>query len=168
MTDQTVEDLQLSCADTAGRTTAALNQCTDLIKHFEGKADKSKRSFGVLRYSTIVLTVGVATMAAVPPVPRWLIAILSAIAALCAALITALRPQEVWLQSRSTQQQLQAERFLFLQGARDYSQPAGDDRVKLFAERITEIWSAGHARWEQGRQQAATQPVEVVGKSSTA
>jgi hypothetical protein len=157
MTTPAIERLEL-CPNVAERISEALKQCQELIDHFDAKANSSKRSFERLRYATIVLTIGIATIAAVPPVPRWLVAIFSGIAALCTALITATRPQELWLQSRSTQQQLTAERFVFLQRAGDYSDADEDRGVRLFAKRIIDIWSAGHQRWEQGRHQIANQP----------
>lgn len=134
-------------------------RCDELIKHFQQRADRSKRLFDRLRYSTIVLTVAVASIAAVDEVPRWAVAVISGAAALCTALLTATRPQEIWLQSRGTQQRLTAERFLFRQCAGSYAVNDADARVRLFAEQVMLIWSAGHERWEQGRQDTANQPL---------
>ncbi len=146
----------------AERSADAVKQCDGLIGHFKKRADRSKRLFESLRYATIVLTVAVASIAAVEPVPRWVVAVVSSAAALCTALLTATRPQEIWLQSRNTQQLLTAEQFLFSQCAGSYAAADEDKRVQLFSVRIMEIWNAGHTRWEQGRKDAASQP--VVGK----
>ena len=53
------ERLQSSGADTGERIAEALKQCKELTDHFARKANASKRSFALLRYSTIVLTVGI-------------------------------------------------------------------------------------------------------------
>jgi hypothetical protein len=163
MATPAVEHNRTPTRDTAERTAEALKQCQELIDHFNSKAIRTKHWFNGLRYITIVLTVGIATVAAVPQVPRWLIAIFSGGAALCAALISATRPQEMWLQSRTTEQQLVAERFLFLQSAGHYSDLDEDSRVKMFAKRIIDIWCAGHERWEQARQTVVSQPIRVEG-----
>ena len=140
------------------RRVKALAECARLVEHFNTRASRSKRRFEWLRYSALALTVSVATMAALERVPRWAVAIVSGVAALCTALLTASRPQEVWLLSRSTAQQLTAERFLFEQGAGDYTIENEAGRVRLFADRMIAVWNAGHTRWEQSRQDATNQP----------
>ena len=141
------------------RSAEAVAQCDELIEHFNQRADRSKWLYDRLRYSTIVLTVAVASIAAVDQVPRWAVAVVSGAAALCTALLTATRPQEIWLQSRGTQQRLTAERFLFRQCAGPYAVDDADARVRLFAEQVMVIWNAGHTRWEHGRHDAANQPL---------
>jgi hypothetical protein len=143
----------------AEKRAQALAECARLVEHFNRHAKRNKRTFQWLRYSALVLTVAVATMAALESVPRWGVAIVSGIAALCTALLTASRPQEVWLQSRGTSQRLTAERFLFEQGVGDYATDDENARVRIFADRVITVWAAGHARWEQSRQEAANQPV---------
>lgn len=147
---------ELTLADKRVQT---LEQCEQLMEHFNMRANRSKRTFERLRYMALTLTVAVATMASLEGVPRWTVAVASGAAALCTALLTAARPQEVWLQSRGTQQQLTAERFLFKQAAGDYA--TGDEvaRVRLFAERIVAVWITGHTQWEQGRKEVASQPL---------
>ncbi len=137
----------------------ALAECARLIDHFETRARRGKRRFEWLRSATLVLTVALTTLAALERVPRLIVAIVSGVTALLAATLTASRPQELWLVSRGMQQQLTAERFLFEQGAGDYADRDEAARVRLFADRVVELWNAGHARWEQGRSKAADQPL---------
>lgn len=141
------------------RRAETMKQCDQLIQHFKVRAHNNKRMFEWLRYSALGLTVAVATMAALEVVPRWAVAMVSGAAALCTALLTASRPQEVWLQSRGTQQQLTAERFLFEQAAGDYTTNDDVARVRLFADRIIGVWAAGHTLWEHRRKDAASQPL---------
>jgi hypothetical protein len=44
---------------------------------------------------------------------------------------------------------LNTERFLFLQGAGIYSEPEESDSVKLFSNRLMDIWAGGHEQWER-------------------
>jgi hypothetical protein len=139
------------------RRKQAVDQCQNLITHFRVRADRNKRLFQWLRNLSVILTVTVSSIAAVEGVPRWIVAVVSGMAALCTALLAATRPQEIWLQSRGTQQQLTAELFLFQQCAGDYSVSNDDERVRLLAKRITDVWSAGHQRWERSRGEIAKQ-----------
>jgi hypothetical protein len=134
-------------------------KCEQLRKHFNAVADDSKRLFKRLQYPAVVLSVAVASIAAVEAVPRWVVAAIGGLAALCAGLLTAIRPHEVWLQSRRTEQQLITEQFLFNQCAGQYSLGDKDARVRLFAERVMAIWETGHTQWEQGRYSAGKQTV---------
>jgi hypothetical protein len=109
------------------RRKQALDQCQNLITHFKNQASQNKRLFQWLRNLSVVLTVTVSSIAAVEGVPRWIVAVVSGIAALCTALPAAIRPQEIWLQARSTQQQLQVELFLYQQCAGDYGVSNDED-----------------------------------------
>src|SRR5262245_48227447 len=108
------------------RRKQAVEQCEQLILHFKRQASQNKRLFFWLRNSSVILTVTVSSIAAVQGVPRWFVAAVSGMAALCTALLAATRPQEIWLQARGTQQQLTTELFLYQQCAGDYSVPNDD------------------------------------------
>lgn len=132
---------------------AALQECDRLIEHFDVRARRHKRTFNRYKYASIALTVGVTVIAALqgiyPPGLwwAWILPVVSGLAAFCTTMVSATNAQELWLRSRTMTQELNAERFLFLQGAGPYSE--GDDlaKVKLFSTRLIELWTAGHDRW---------------------
>ena len=74
--------------------------------------------------------------------------VVSGLAAFCTTMVHATNAQELWLRSRSMTQLLNTERFLFLQGAGIYSEQEETRSVKLFSNRLMEIWAGGHEQWE--------------------
>jgi hypothetical protein len=74
----------------------------------------------------------------------------SGLAALCISLLSATNSQDRWISSRATQQQLEAEQFLYLQSAGNYSALDEAAKVRLFSERIAEIWSNAQESWAKG------------------
>jgi len=118
-----------------------------LQRNWRRRARRNKRTSKLYTYGTVLLSVAVTAMSGVPAVPRWLIVIAGAGAALTAALMGATRSHEQWTLSREIQNRLYAERFLFEQGAGSYEQLGGDEQTRLFSVRITEIGMAGHNSW---------------------
>jgi hypothetical protein len=131
---------------------AALNECQGLINHFHKKAKKNKTLYRRLKYSSIVLAVSVTVLSALSVVQQtvpWILPVASGLTALATTLLGATNAQEIWVRSRATEQQLTAEKFLYLQAAGPYSKSDPDANARLFSERIVEIWEAGHQEWGQ-------------------
>lgn len=57
------------------------------------------------------------------------------------AFLGASSAQKIWIKSRTSQQQLQSEKFLFNQQAEKYSGISEEERIKLFSERMMQIWN---------------------------
>jgi hypothetical protein len=96
----------------------------------------------------------VAILSTLQSIKQWsflqiVIPAISSVAALSTTLLAATNAQEHWLQSRSTQQKLQVEKFLFLQEAGRYSDLELKERIKTFSEQAMNIWSSGHEQWEK-------------------
>lgn len=131
-----------------------LDECEAMIIHFEGKAHSAKRSYQIFKYSSVVLATSVAVLATVQSIEQWpqlqiVIPIVSSIAALATTLLAVTNTQEHWIQARSTQQKLEAERILFTQEAGIYSKLGDTERVRKFSEQFILIWSSGHKQWEK-------------------
>jgi hypothetical protein len=62
--------------------------------------------------------------------------------------------QTNWVLYRSTAEALKHEKYLFLSCAGPY---ASSDRLQVLAERIEGLVSQEHAKWTQGREQAAAE-----------
>ncbi|MPZ80652.1 MAG: DUF4231 domain-containing protein [Actinophytocola sp.] len=125
----------------------------DLQKNWRRRALRSKRTSKLFVYASVLLSVGTTAMSGIPMVPRWWVVIVSAGAALAAALLTATKAQEQWVLSREVQNHLYAERFLFEQRAGIYDDAglADDRRTRLFSARIASIGMAGHNSWAGAR-----------------
>jgi Protein of unknown function (DUF4231) len=134
---------------------SALEECDRLVKHFDERAKRNKRKFVRYTYSSVALTVGVTVISALQgiyqPVPfwAWVLPVVSGLAAFCTTMVHATNAQELWLRARSMTHRLNTERFLFLQGAGIYSEQEDTDSVKLFSNRLMDIWAGGHEQWEE-------------------
>ena len=128
----------------------ALKECDRLLDHFKTRAERNKHLFNGLKYSSIILTIGVTVLAALPanPIP-WSVPVVAGLAALCTTLLSATHAQELWVLSRSTQKYLMVERFHYCQGVGSYAELRDEDKVRRFSERVIEIWSGGHDAWQQ-------------------
>ena len=105
-----------------------------------------------VKYSSIILAVSVTVLSALSVVQQtipWVIPVVSGLTVLATALLGATNAQEIWVRSCNAEQQLTTEKFLYLQAAGRYSNLDPQASVRLFSERIVEIWSGGHEAWEQ-------------------
>lgn len=58
--------------------------------------------------------------------------------------------QQMWVQSRNMSQKFQMELFLYLQNSGDYAKIQDEsDHLKLFSERLMNIWSEAQDVWSQ-------------------
>ena len=130
------------------------NELQRLINHFNNKADKGKKYFQLYKYASIMLA-AVTTIAASLQIiypgkfPHWILPIISAGATVTVAFLGASSAQRIWINSRTTGQQLQAEQFLFNQQACRYFNISKEESIRLFSERMIQIWNEGHGKWEQ-------------------
>ena len=134
---------------------SAIEECDRLVGHFDVRAKRRKRKFERYTYSSVGLTVGVTVISALQgiyqPVPfwAWILPVVSGLAAFCTIMVHATNAQELWLRARSMTHRLNTERFLFMQGAGIYSEQEETDSVKLFSNRLMDIWAGGHEQWER-------------------
>jgi hypothetical protein len=130
----------------------ALAFCDGLIQDFKARADRHKQLFKRLNYSSVslgILVTVVSALTAIQGAYLWVVPIISGLSALCTALLSATNSQERWTYSRGVQQQLETEQFLYLQRAGRYATSDEEANVRLFSERLADIWSEGHQLWDQ-------------------
>jgi hypothetical protein len=77
----------------------------------------------------------------------WVTAILGASVALLEGLQQLGKYDELWVDYRSTAEQLKHEKYLFLAGSGPYRGLKADEALKLLAERVEERVSTEHAKW---------------------
>lgn len=125
-----------------------------LIAHFHGKADKSKKLYELYKYGSIVLAATTTIISAYQVIyltsfPQWILPLVSAGATVAVALLGASGVQKIWINSRSSQQHFETEHFLFNIQAGRYDNISTEEAIKLFSERMVELWNDGHNKWEQ-------------------
>ncbi|HKV58089.1 MAG TPA: DUF4231 domain-containing protein [Ktedonobacteraceae bacterium] len=132
----------------------ALQFYDDLIRDFKARADRHKQMFKLLRYSSVSLAIAatlvstlVLSFTSIQGIYLWIIPIFTGLSALSTTLLSATNSQERWVHSRGVQRELESERFLFVQQAGRYTAPDEGANVRLFSERLVEIWSEGHEGW---------------------
>lgn len=125
-----------------------------LLHHFDRKADRAKSSFHFYKYTSIFLAGATSIISSLEIIykggfPEWILPVVSAAATIAVAMLGATSAQRLWINSRTTGQRLQVEKFLFNQQAGKYQNLPDKDRVRLLSEQIIEIWNTGHGKWEQ-------------------
>jgi hypothetical protein len=149
--DNSVDDLQRSLVQ---KHTEALKECDRLIQRFKFIADTDKRRFTRLNQGSVLLTFVVTILSTLAASQKlgmweWVVPIMSALAALSTTLLSQTSSQKTWINARNTQQKLQAEKFLYLQGSGNYFEIEEGEKNRQFSDRVMEIWSAGHQTWGQ-------------------
>lgn len=132
--------------------TEALTFCDELAHDFQERADRHKRTFKFLRYSSVVLAITVtviSTLTATQGKYLWIVPVVSGLSALCTTLLSATNSQERWVHSRGVEQQLKAEKFLYLQQADSYAASDEETNARLFSARVVAIWSEAQHGWAQ-------------------
>ncbi|MCL6261477.1 DUF4231 domain-containing protein [Aquiflexum sp. TKW24L] len=125
-----------------------------LFDHFRNKASKSKRQFYFYKYESILLAAVTTIVLSLQSIydskfPEWILPVVSAGATVAVAFLGASSSQKIWINSRTTGQQLQTEKFLFNQQAGIYKDSQTKESIRLFSERLIKIWNEGHGKWEQ-------------------
>jgi hypothetical protein len=136
-----------------------------LIQDFKTRADRPKRTFKFLRYSSVSLAITgtlvssiVLSLTATQGIYLWIIPVLSALTALSTTLLSATNSQERWVHSRGVEQQLEVEKFLYSQHAGKYATSDEEASVRLFSERLVEIWTVGQQGWAQSVMKVSNEP----------
>lgn len=133
----------------------ALAECDRLIAHFKKESTQHKRGFQRLRFfgiSLSLLTTVLSALAASQQLGEyeWAVPAVSGLATLFVTLLSQTSAQKIWIRSSSIQQNLQTEKFLYLQSAGNYAAITNEeDQIRYFSRRVMEIWSEGHKHWEQ-------------------
>ena len=136
------------------RTSLVNSELQRLIAHFDTKADKGKRNFQLYKYASIILAAITTIVASLQVIyatefPKWILPVVSASATVAVSLLGASSAQKIWINSRTTAQHLQAEKFLFNQQAGKYYNISKEESIRIFSERMIALWNEGHGKWEQ-------------------
>jgi hypothetical protein len=125
-----------------------------LFDHFRSKASTGKKQFYFYKYVSILLAAVTTIVSSFQAIyladfPQWILPVVSSGATVAVAFLGASSSQKIWINSRTTGQQLQTEKFLFNQQAGIYRASETQESIRLFSERLIQIWNEGHGKWEQ-------------------
>ena len=140
--------------NTEDKTILVNNELQMLLNHFDRKADTAKANFHFYKYTSIVLAAITTIVSSLQVIyattfPLWILPVVSAGTTVAVAFLGASSAQRIWINSRTTGQQLQAEKFLFNQQAGQYFNISKEESLRIFSERMIKIWNEGHGKWEQ-------------------
>ena len=139
----------------------ALELCLELKEDFKRRANRHKRTFLFLRYSSVFLVIAVtivSTLTTSLHLDAWIVPLLSGLSALCTTLLSVTNAQQRWIHSRGVQQRFEAEKFLYLQRASRYAACDEHTALRLFSERLIEIWSEVQQGWAHSVSNASSEP----------
>ncbi|MFI6428093.1 DUF4231 domain-containing protein [Promicromonospora sp. NPDC050880] len=137
-------------SDLSERRDRAFERWHDLQRNWRRRARLNKAATIVLTYASVGLAAAAAVLATVGSSPGWVVAVTSGGSALATAVLASVRSRDQWTSARFVQMRLHTERFLYEQQAGDYARPelpSDEARLRLFAERISEIALSGHDAW---------------------
>jgi hypothetical protein len=125
-----------------------------LMIHFNKKADQGKRNFQGYKYGSILLAAMTTVISSLQVIyihqfPEWILPVVSAGATVMVAFLGASSAQKIWIHSKTTQQRLHTEQFLYNQEAGKYQQLSKEQRLSLFSENMVKLWNEGHVKWEE-------------------
>ena len=140
--------------NTEEKTILVNNELQMLLSHFDKKANSAKTNFHFYKYTSILLAAITTIVSSLQVIyqtnfPQWALPVVSAGATVAVAFLGASSAQRIWINSRTTGQQLQAEKFLVNQQAGQYFNIPKEECLRMFSERIIQIWNEGHGKWEQ-------------------
>jgi hypothetical protein len=130
------------------------------IAFYEARSARSKRWFYVLQGTQLVAATLVTARAAWPGevVPRPVLALVGAAAALAAGFVGLFGWQQQWIRYRATSETLTHEKYLHRAQAGPYASVPGGT---LLAERYEAIVSSEHVAWAAAMERVRTKPAEA-------
>ena len=134
--------------------TAAFNEYlekryNDQLKYYESASGKNKNRYKNFQWILIILSTLTTILAALPQNEfqiQYVVVATSAIVAILTAGLKTFQYQELWVNYRSTIEQLKPEIYYYNFNVGDYGQ-AGVDKESLFVSRVEQILNKEHDMW---------------------
>ena len=120
------------------------------IQWYDQKSARNKRWFYFFRISTIVISAGLVFMGYFSNMYGWAVGLIGILIIIIEALDSVCKPQEKWINYRTTAESLKHEREMFASKAGAY---AGMSDDQLLTERCESLISREHSTWiDQAKQ----------------
>ena len=125
----------------------------DQIKWYSSKSSHNQKRYKQLRIIEIVSAAIIPFIAGMGDkicYSNWIIGILGMIVAITAGLITLHKNHEIWIQYRTTSEQLKHEKYLHLTSCPPYND---DDALNHLVSKVEGIISKENSSWKQNSQE---------------
>lgn len=119
------------------------------IDWYSSRSTENQKKFKYLRTIEIVFAAIVPFVAGMGdqiPHNNWIVGVFGIIVAIAAGLIMLQKHHELWIQYRTTCEQLKHEKYLFLTSCEPYD---ADDAFKLLVARVEALISKENSMWQQ-------------------
>ena len=124
----------------------------DQITWYSSKSSENQKRYKVLRISEIVAAAIIPFIAGMGDkigFGNWIVGILGVIVAVTAGFIALHKNHELWIQYRTTCEQLKHEKYLFLTACEPYN---GEDAFKNLVARVEGLISRENSAWQKSSQ----------------
>ena len=130
------------------------NRYKGQLKHYSDASRKNKKRYNNFQWILIILSTLTTILAALPPLPtkeptfdfRYVVVVTAGLVAILTAGLKTFKYEELWVNHRSTAEQLKPEIYYYQFNVGDYGQP-GVDKETLFVLRVEQILTKEHESW---------------------
>jgi hypothetical protein len=130
----------------------------DQLNWYDRKSGSNQKRYKSIKAVQLVLAGSIPVVSLVGASwSLWITAILGASVALLEGLQQLGKYDQLWIDYRSTAEQLKHEKYLFLAGSGPYRDLETKDALRLLAERVEERVSTEHAKWVSDARQVGQQ-----------
>lgn len=131
------------------------NRYKDQMAYYNKAAGKNQKKYKQFQWTLIILSAITPILAAL--IQRWpqlqlFVVVISAIVAVLTAGLKTFQYQELWINYRTTMEQLKPEYHYYSFGVGPYAEE-GIDKEMLFVSRVETILDKEHVGWPQTKQQ---------------
>ena len=122
----------------------------DQLNYYSSSAKKNQRRYKNIQWILIILSTITTILAALPRTDhfdfKYLIVVTAALVTILTSGLKTFQYQELWVNYRSTAEQLKPEIYYYNFNVGDYGK-AGADKESLFVSRVEQILSKEHTEW---------------------
>ena len=126
------------------------NRYKGQLKHYSDASRKNKEKYNNFQWILIILSTLTTILAALPPNDyiefRYVVVVSAGLVAILTAGLKTFKYEELWVNHRSTAEQLKPEIYYYQFNVGDYGQP-GVDKETLFVLRVEQILTKEHESW---------------------
>ena len=126
------------------------------LKYYDSSSKKNQKRYKNIQWILIILSTVTTILAALPKTEhfdfKYLIVISAALVTILTSGLKTFQYQELWVNYRSTMEQLKPEIYYYNFGVGDYGKPDADKEC-IFVSRVEQILSKEHTEWPAVKKQ---------------
>jgi len=126
------------------------NRYKGQLQHYSGASAKNKKRYNNFQWILIILSTLTTILAALSPIGKfdthYAVVVTAGLVAILTSGMKTFQYQELWVNHRSTVEQLKPEIYYYQFNVGDYGRP-GIDKETLFVSRVEQILTKEHDSW---------------------